>query len=117
MKQEMEAIVKELLTLSQRKPLTGQFLKRAKELMSSLKRLGFTNKEVSELTHGSWAPDTIKLHTRGATTVDTAPKRRLTNLLSELVKRNVSMNQVETALSTIEAIESRGQNLESSLQT
>ena len=116
MKPEVEAIVKELLTLAGRKPLSGEFLERAKELMSNLRQLGFTNKEVSELTHGNWALDTVKLYTRGATTVDKAPKKRLTDLLSELVKRNISMNQVELALSGIEAIEAKGQNLEGVLQ-
>ena len=113
---EVEAILKELLSLAQRKPLTGDSLKRAKELMSSLKRLDFTNKEVSELTDGNWALDTVKKYTRGAKTVDKAPKKRLTDLLCELVNRNIWMNQVEITLSRIKAIEAKGQNLENVLQ-
>jgi len=117
MKQEVEAIVKELRDLAPRKPLSGEYLKRAKELMSSLRQMGFTNKEVSELTDGNWTSNTVKLYTRGASrTVDVTPKRRLIDLLNELVKRNIWVNQVEMALSAIRTIEAKGQNLEKVLQ-
>ena len=48
----LEDIVGELLTLSEKKPLHDEDLVRAKELMIKLMEMGFSNKEVSELSEG-----------------------------------------------------------------
>jgi hypothetical protein len=69
----LENILSELQSLAKKQPLKGDDLQRAKELMAMLKKSGYTNKQVSELSGDAWSQHTIKLYTRGVTTTTTIP--------------------------------------------
>ena len=43
--------------------------------MARLKEMEFTNKEISDLTNGSWSEPTIKLYTRGVGVKDPTLRR------------------------------------------
>lgn len=111
MHQGIDVVVRDLQHLAVRKPLSPADLDKAKGLMSTLRQMGFTNSEVSELTDGGWSETTVKLYMRGSRTVDSTQKKRLTDFLKELVKRNLSLDDVERTLSNIKSIESRGLDL------
>jgi len=116
MNQEVKVIVQELQALARRKPLPKPDLTHAKELMLRLRAMGFTNKEVSELTDGGWSEVTVKLYTRGAKTVDLTWKKDLTDLLKELVSRNIWLNDVELALSVVRTLNAKGVGLDEILR-
>jgi len=60
-----EDILRELCLLAKRKPLKGEDLARAKELMVRLRKMGFTNTDISGLTNGGRSEPTIKVYTMG----------------------------------------------------
>jgi len=109
---ELEAIITELRDLARRKPLSKEDLERARELMTKLKEMGFTNKEISELTDGGWKEPTVKLYTRGSKVRDRNPKDTAISLLGELVDRGLTLTDVERAISTVSKLEDRGLSLE-----
>jgi len=99
MSEGLEDIVRELLSLAKRKPLKGEDLVRAKELMARLKEMGFTNKEISDLTNGGWSEPTIKLYTRGVGVKDPTPKENTLKILSQMVDEGLTLKDVEVATS------------------
>jgi predicted nucleic acid-binding Zn-ribbon protein len=103
--------VAELQLLAIKKPLEGANLSRAKELMKTLRTAGYTNQEVSDLTSGAWTEPTIKQYTRGVEVVDSSAKRSEISLMSEMVRVNLSFEDIKFALSLKSDLESKGLNL------
>jgi predicted nucleic acid-binding Zn-ribbon protein len=95
----VEEIVDEILHLARKKPLSDRDLARAKELMMKLREMGFTNKEISELTQEGWKEPTVKLYTRGVAVKDPSPKEDTTKLLTQLVSVGLTLDDVETSVS------------------
>lgn len=58
---DIEEIITELVELSKRSVLSREELEKAKNLMIRLRKCGFTNREISELTGNSWSEPTEKL--------------------------------------------------------
>ncbi|MCP8311498.1 MAG: hypothetical protein L6M37_00910 [Candidatus Methylarchaceae archaeon HK02M1] len=108
----LENIVGELLSLSKRKPLRDKDLVRAKELMIKLREMGFTNKEVSNLTYGGWSEPTIKDYTRGTDVVNPGPKKNSINLLTQLVNMNLSLEDVQSSISINSDLVAKGLRVE-----
>jgi DNA repair exonuclease SbcCD ATPase subunit len=105
----MEA-VRELRELARRRPLRGEELARAKELMKFLREHDFTNEEISELT--GYSASTVKLYTRGVVVKDPKPKEELQELLSQMVEAGLDLEGIRAALSMKAALEKRGVSLE-----
>jgi predicted nucleic acid-binding Zn-ribbon protein len=110
--QRIEQVLRELRRLAGKKPLSQEDLNRAKVLMTTLRQMGFTNIEVSELTDGGWREPTVKLYTRGAKIDDPSPKKRATELLKQLVSKDLTLDDVERALSATRRLEEKGLSLD-----
>ena len=107
----IEQTLGEYLELAKMKPLSGQKLERAKELMRKLREAGFTNQEISQLTSGGWSEPTIKLYTRG-TTVKNPSGRKALELLAEQTARGMTLEDVERVLSLKTSLETKGLSFE-----
>jgi len=92
-------IVSQLQLLSKRQPLKDEDLLRAKDLMRSLKESGYTNKEISNLTDEKWSEPTVKLYTRGMTTKDSTAKDNASKVISEMISKGLTFEQVIQATS------------------
>jgi len=92
---EIVEVIAELQSLARKRPLKGENLARAKELMKILKENNFTNKEISELT--SYSVPTVKLYTRGVAVKDSKPKEELLKLLSQMIETGLKLDQVKLA--------------------
>ncbi len=110
--EEMEEIIRELLSLAGRKPLSKADLSRAKRLMVKLREMGFTNSQISDLTDGGWSEATVKLYTRGVTVKDPSPKADASKLLVEMVNRGLTLNDVELSISIKVDSDAKGVSLE-----
>jgi DNA repair ATPase RecN len=108
----LEDIVAELRALVRRKPLKGEDLERAKELMLRLREMGFTNREISELTDGGWSEPTIKSYTRGAAVRDPSPKENVLRILSQMVDKGLTLEDVELAISMMVRLTDKGVSFE-----
>jgi hypothetical protein len=84
---------------------------RAKDLMASLKEAGYTNKEISILTGEKWSEPTVKLYTRGTNTKDSTPKDNATKVISEMISKGLTFEQVIQATSIKSEIEKAEGNI------
>jgi len=105
---ELEETIRRLRELASRKPLSPEELEEAKKLMSRLRELGFTNREVSQLTDGGWSEPTVKLYTRGTRVVDPSPRDNVISLLGEIVDRGLGVEDIERVAVFLREMESRG---------
>ena len=112
MSMELENVIAELRALARRKPLPKEELERAKELMAELRAMGFTNKEISELTDGGWSEFTVKLYNRGVEVEDPSPKKSSIHLLGELVDKGLGLEDVGKTIAVIRMLEEMGVTLE-----
>lgn len=99
MNEGLEKIVGELLSLAKKKPRSDSDLARAKNLMFELKKMGYKNREISELTDGGWSEPTVKLYTRGTKVRDPVPKENSIKLLTQLVRMGLTLEDVKTTIS------------------
>jgi predicted nucleic acid-binding Zn-ribbon protein len=102
--------IAELQLLALKKPLEGYNLSKAKQLMGGLREAGYTNQQVSELTSGVWTEPTIKLYTRGVEVKDSSIKQNEVNLIAEMVRRGLTFDEVQLALSVKTDLDSKGLN-------
>ena len=109
---ELEGVLAKLRDLAGRKPLPDRDLKRAKELMARLRKMAFTNQEISELTGGGRSEPMIKLYTRGSEVKDPSPKNSAIKLLTEVVNRGLTLDRVKEALSLSEELSVKGLTIE-----
>ena len=109
---ELEEIVGELLLLARRKPLKDRDLARARELLVKLKEMGFTNREISELTGGGWSEPTVKVYTRGVVVKDPSPKQNASSILSQTVGMGITLKDVEVAVSMKADLDAKGVGFE-----
>ena len=79
----VQEIVKELLGLAKVEHPSPEVLDKAKELMRELRKMGYTNEQVSMLTGHRWKESTVKLYTRGTTVKDPSPKQKVMDLLAD----------------------------------
>ncbi len=101
-------IISELVNLAQRHPLKGIDLSRAKRLMRILKRSGYTNKEIHQLTGNSWSESTIKLYTRNTTGIQPSLKTNHIKLFDEIIHNNFSIVDLEKSLFLVSELTNEG---------
>jgi predicted nucleic acid-binding Zn-ribbon protein len=110
--ERVEFAIRELQSLAKRHPLKGSDLENAKRFMATLREAGYTNQEISDLTKGAWSEATVKLYSRGTDVKDSTIKHTALNLLSELVSRGLTMNDVQSVLSLKRDLDSAGLKIE-----
>lgn len=93
---DLESVAKELKMLAGRERLTATELDRAKELMRQLKATGTSNQEIVELTAGRWSESTVKGYTKGVRATDPAPWQSTTALFSEMLAKNLTLDDVSS---------------------
>ncbi len=109
MASELEDTISELQELATRRPLKGEDNARARELMTILRQMGFTNKEISALTKGAWSETHIRqTYTRGVVPLDTSARDRAIGLLAELVSTQCTLDDVEEYLPVKADLDDRG---------
>lgn len=104
--------VRDLVSLSKRDSLPGADLQRAKQLMRSLRRLGFTNQDVSRLVKGRWGASTVKLYTKGVKVEDSNLYEKIMSIVSDLILKGHDLEDVESFLKQSEAVESNGSSFD-----
>jgi hypothetical protein len=108
-----ESTISELQSLAKRQPLrNNDELNRAKDLMITLRQKGYTNSNISTLSGGAWSENTVKLYTRGTDIVDSASKDDAINIISEMVKRGLTLNEVRKAVSLKAYLDRENMSLE-----
>lgn len=108
-KHKLEDIIRELRSLVKNHTRNGT--ERGKGLMVQLKRMGYTNVEISELSDGRWSTSTVKSHTIGVKTDNPGPKNRATKLLTELVGLNLRLDDVQETNNTAKSLRDKGLKL------
>lgn len=111
MNEGLEKIVGELLSLAKKKPRSDTDLARAKNLMFELKKMGYKNREISELTDGGWSEPTVKLYTRGEKVRDPTPKENSIKILTQLVSMGLTLEDVKTTISMTADLDAEDVNL------
>lgn len=94
---EMEEIVKELISLRKTPRLSGKAMKRARELLIRLRKMGYTPDQIEELTKGVWKAATVKYHTKGVTTSDSDTPRQSLDIIAEMGSQGVNLEMVKQA--------------------
>jgi hypothetical protein len=108
-----ESIISELQLLAKKQPLRNNGeLKRAKELMITLRKKGYTNNDISRLSGGAWSENTVKLYTRGTDIVDSTSKDETIKIISEMVKMGLTLNEVSKAVSSKDYLNRENVSLE-----
>lgn len=108
----VEDTVQELQNLAAKKPLSRKKLAKAKELMRELKRRGYTNIEICELTNGAWSESSLKNYTRGVGVEDNREKNATIRLFAELIENGQTLDDVKNYLSISNLLEDQGWNLD-----
>jgi hypothetical protein len=91
-------MIEGLIALAERHPLKGVELSRAKQLMRTLKQGGYTNKEIHELTNGTWSESTIKLYTRSTTGIQAGLKTAHLKIFNEIIRNDISVVELKKGL-------------------
>jgi predicted nucleic acid-binding Zn-ribbon protein len=110
MSQQLEPIIKELQSLAGKKSPSD--IRRAKTLMAQMRKMGFTNAEVSQLTNEGWKESTVKKYTQGITIDNPGPKNNAIKLLNEHIEMGLSLNDVKQTISTSKILSNKHLNLE-----
>ena len=108
---DLEAIARELKALASKEKLSPAELDRVKYLMVELKRLGMSNSEIAELTGGRWSESTVRGYTTGIRSVDPAPWESAAAQLSEMLSKNLTLDDVRQALGITAELEGMGSSL------
>jgi peptidoglycan hydrolase CwlO-like protein len=108
-----ESIISELQLLAKKQPLRNNGeLNRAKELMITLRKKGYTNNDISRLSGEAWSENTVKLYTRGTDIVDSTSKDETIKIISEMVKMGLTLNEVSKAVSSKDYLNRENVSLE-----
>jgi hypothetical protein len=97
--------IRQLTFLAERQPLKGNDLATVKTLMRKIKECGYTNREISELTHSSWSESTIKLYTRNVGEGKHQLKAEQLSLLNDMIKQQVSFSDIRSGLQIVRGLE------------
>jgi hypothetical protein len=114
-KEMLEKVLQELSELAKRKTMDNN-PDRATELCKKLKEMGYSNKQVSELTGGAWSVNTIKRWTSGIEVKDPIPKQNTEKLLLEIIQRKILLDWVQQAVSIYETLKAEDLTLQDMLE-
>jgi len=109
---DLEAIARELKALASKEKLSSAELDRIKYLMVELKRLGMSNAEIVELCGGRWSESTVRGYTTGIRSADPAPWESAAAQLSEMLSKNLTLDDVRQALDIATKLEGMGSSLD-----
>ena len=109
---KLEETVRELVKLGQTRPLPTEKMDAVKNLMKRLREAGFTNREISDLTGGAWSESSAKSYTKGTEVKSRNTKKRATEVVTELVGRNLTLDDVEQTLTIRDCVKARGLSFE-----
>ncbi|MDH5696616.1 MAG: hypothetical protein OEZ00_08490 [Dehalococcoidia bacterium] len=109
---DLEAIARELKALASKEKLSPAELDRVKYLMVELKRLGISNSKIVELTGGRWSESTVRGYTTGIRSTDPAPWESAAAQLSEMLAKNLTLDNVRQALDITTKLEAMGSSLD-----
>ena len=80
--------------------------------MRVLREFGFSNRDIEVLVGGRWKEPTIKRYTRGVKVMNTSERDHLLQVLSTLISKNLSIQNVEDTLNTEKLLSAQGLKLE-----
>lgn len=109
---DLESAARELKMLAGKEGRTAAELDRARDLMVQLKGMGLSNQGIVELTEGRWSESTIKGYTKGVRATDPEPWQSTTALFSEMQSRNLTLADVNQAMTVITDLEGTGSSLD-----
>ena len=95
-----EALSNRFINLAKKPKLTKSERDEVRQLMVSLKQAGLSNEEISELSGGRWAPNSVKYYTKGITVVHPTQCDSVVQLLQELNSHNLTLADVEKTVVT-----------------
>lgn len=98
----IEALSNRFINLAKKPKLTKSERDEARQLMVSLKQAGVSNEEISELSGGKWAANSVKYYTKGITVVHPTQCDSVVHLLQELNSSNLTLTDVEKTVATLE---------------
>lgn len=108
----IEEATKKFVSLAGKPILSKAEHGEAQKLMRQLKEVGMTNEEISKLSGGKWTPSTIKFYTPGVKSVHPSLWQSAVALLDNLVSTNMTLDDVETAVTVFEDLNSQDINLD-----
>jgi hypothetical protein len=103
----LEREIREFQALSKRVPLADRDLTRAKQLMVTMRRAGYTNEEISDLVGGAWKESTVKLYTRGTVVADKSFKTDSTKLLTQFIEEDLTIEELRSFLAVKTVLDSK----------
>jgi predicted nucleic acid-binding Zn-ribbon protein len=100
--------ISQLQSLGKKQPLKGVELERAKELMIILKKAGYTNKQIRDLSGEAWSENTIKLYTRGTNVEDSISKENAERIIADMISKGIDLDQIKLAVLLKDNLEPKG---------
>lgn len=111
--QNLEAVIRTLQDLGQKKPIREpEDIRRQEESLRTAREFDFTNKEASILSNGDWGEDRIKKITSGVKVKDRATKEEAIRLLTQMVSEGLTLRDVRAALSIKAVLDKQNASLE-----
>ena len=107
-------VVHRFVTLSKQHGIKGSD-PIVKELMTTLRRSGYSSSQVSELSGWKWSSTLVRQYTKNWGGVDEelkAQRNTLMTSLRELVSSNYGINDIENCLTLERSVKAKGSNLE-----
>lgn len=108
----LEELVRKFVALASKTILSKAEHSEARQLMQKLKEAGMSNEEISKLSNGKWSLSTVKFYTPGIKPVQPSPWKNAVALLDSLISTNMTLDDVDTAVTVFEELDSKGINLE-----
>jgi DNA repair ATPase RecN len=102
----IEALSNRFINLAKKPKLAKSERDEARQLMVSLKQAGLSNEEISELSGGRWAPNSVKYYTKGIKVVHPTQCDSVVHLLQVLNSSNLTLADVEKTVTTLEHLKS-----------
>jgi hypothetical protein len=90
-------IAHELIAIRQNSRLAGELKRRAKALLTELKRKGYSAEQVEAMTQGLWKASTVRAYTKGISAEDGSESQELMQALAEMVRHGITSEQVKQA--------------------
>ncbi|MFC1972014.1 hypothetical protein ACFLVE_01225 [Chloroflexota bacterium] len=111
-KMSLEEMVKKFVGLATKSSITKPEQDEARQLMRDLKEAGMSNEEISKLSNGKWTQSTVKFYTPGIKPAQPSLWQNAVALLDSLISTNMTLEDVDTAVTVFEDLGSKGINLE-----
>ncbi|MGD0330985.1 MAG: hypothetical protein ABSB40_11210 [Nitrososphaeria archaeon] len=108
----LDEVIRKLRELAREKPLGPEDQETAVELMRDLRKGGFTSEEISEVTGRAWSSSSVRGLVANVKVSDSGMKARAIDLIIKAVEKDISLDQVENAVSIKSRLDSKGTSLE-----